>query len=295
MENDVPPATITIYALGATLGLLTLLRIVQRAVAPAAPAPSETEGDAPRVEERARGSASRLLQVGQLLGVLLVAAAAVKNGVEGASHRGDATWVAISALLGFALAMVTGHLGTRALLRGRLPAEIARGNTAAGIAAGAHYVAAGVLTAEAVAGRDLRGVGLSVAFFVIGQVALNVFVVLFRALTTYDDAEQIQGENVAAALSYAGVTIAIAIVAGRALEGDFSGWSASLKAFGKMMAFALLFYPVRQILVQSLLLGAPLTLRGGELDRGVARGDEGTGAIEAVSYLAVAIAIAKLA
>ena len=37
--------------------------------------------------------------------------------------------------------------------------------------------------------------------------------ILFRTLTVYDDSEQIQGENMAAALSYAGVTLSIEIAA----------------------------------------------------------------------------------
>src|SRR5262249_11339069 len=136
-------------------------------------------------------SARRMLQVGQVLGVFLVASSAVKGGVRFAGLGADVVRVAVSAVVALALMMLTGHLGVRALLRSRLPAELSRGNVAAGVAAGAHYVAVAVITSRAVSGGDLRDLGLSLTFFVIGQLTLIVFITLFRALTTYDDAEQI--------------------------------------------------------------------------------------------------------
>ena len=113
----------------------------------------------------------------------------------------------------------------------KLPKEIERGNVAAGLAAGSHYVATGIITSHAMAGNDLQTLGISCVFFVIGQLTLHLFVSLFRALTTYDDSEQIAGENLAAALSYAGAAIAIAIIIARATEGDFDGWASSLKGY----------------------------------------------------------------
>ena len=142
----------------------------------------------------------------------------------------------------------------------------------------------------------MRELGLTLTVFVLGQITLVLFITLFRALTTYDDAEQIQGENLAAALSYAGVSVAIAVIVGRALEGDFTGWDESLRGYGGVLLFLLALYPVRQILVQVVLLGAPFTFRGGRLDAGVAaERNEGLGALEAVTYLATALAIAGLA
>ena len=48
--------------------------------------------------------------------------------------------------------------------------------------------------------------------------------------------------------------------------------------------------------MQVVLLGAPFTFRGGRLDAGVAaERNEGLGALEAVTYLATAFAIAELA
>ena len=55
-------------------------------------------------------------------------------------------------------------------------------------------------------------------------------------------------------------------------------------------------YPVRQVFVQMLLLRSPLKLRGGPLDQGIAvERSEGIGALEAVTYVATALSITRLA
>ena len=89
--------------------------------------------------------------------------------------------------------------------------------------------------------------------------------------------------------SYAGATLAIAVIVGHAAEGDFAGWTLSLRAYGFALLSALVLYPVRQLLVQTLLLREPFTFHGGGLDQRIAQHrDVGAGVVEAVSYLATA-------
>lgn len=283
---DLPALYALAFAVGTTVALLVLFRLGQRVFSPAKTVAKDFGGGNP---------ARHLLQVGQVLGVFFVAASVVKNCVEGDDVREDLVSAATFGVLGIALVALTGELGTRLLLRSRLPAEIARGNVAAGVAGGSHYVATGIVAAHAIAGTKLRDLGLSLLFFVIAIVTLWSFVSLFRALTTYDDAEQIQGENLAAALSYAGLSIAVAIIVGCALDGDFVTWDVSLKGYASILALSLVLYPVRQLFVQSLLLGAPLTLRGGRLDTGIGTDrNEGLGALEAATYIATALSVARL-
>ncbi|HVH46522.1 MAG TPA: DUF350 domain-containing protein, partial [Labilithrix sp.] len=197
MEDvDVKPLYMVSFGAATTLVMLVLFLLVRRSLAA-----DLTKGN----------SAQRMLGVGQVCAIFLVAANAVKTAVKGDDIMHDATWVGAFAVAGVLMIAVTGHLGVRLLLASRLPAEIERGNVAAGLAGGAHYVATGIITSHAMAGSDLKTLGISVVFFVLGQVTLHVFVSLFRALTTYDDAEQIAGENLAAALSYAGAAVALAI------------------------------------------------------------------------------------
>lgn len=235
-------------------------------------------------------------RAGFLCGVAFVFTSAIEGCVHGESWRADLLWTSVFGGCAVALLALSGALGIRVLLRSRLPAEIARGNVAAGIAAGAHYAATGLIIARCLYGDDLATLGVSVVFFVIAQATLHLFLVLFRALTLYADDQEIMGQNVAAALSYAGAMIALALIIGRAAEGDFEGWATSLRAYALALLSALALYPVRQIGVQTWLLQQPFTLRGGNLDRIVAQErNVGAGAVEAVSYLAAAFLLTGVA
>ena len=70
----------------------------------------------------------------------------------------------------------------------------------------------------------------------------------------------------------------------------------SLRGYALALTFALALYPVRQLFVQTLLLGARFSPRGGRLDRGIAaERNLGMGMMEAVSYLAAAFLVTSLA
>lgn len=283
---DRGPLYVIAFAVSTTLGLLLLLQVGQRIAGPRTIATDLASGN----------SARRLLRVGQVLAVFFIASAAVKNSVTGESLTHDVLWVSAFAATGLVLVEITGHIGIRLLLQSRLPKEIERGNVAAGLAGGANFVATAIVTSHALGGNDLPSLGLSLAFFFLSQVTLHVFVSLFRVVTTYDDAEQIHGENIAAAISYSGALIAIAIIVARAVEGDFLGWAVSLRGYGGVLLSALALYPVRQLFVQTLLLHAPLTFRGGRLDIGIAaERNAAMGMLEAVAYVATALSIARLA
>lgn len=273
------------FGVGTTIVCLVLLRIVQRIVSPTHQL-SKTN------------RAWRLLQVGHVFAVFLLASAVVKHGVTGEDLVMDLTVAAVYAIVGLIVIHVAGAISTRALFRAQLRAELDRGNAGAGLAAGAHYVAIGVLASRAVVGGDLADVGLALIFFVIGLATHAFFVSLYRLLTTYDDSEQIHGENTAAAISYAGISVSVAILIARALsgEGDFPGWTEALYGYGGVALFALGLYPVRQVVVQWLMLGARPSLRGGRIDEAIARDhDAALATLEATTYLATAMSIAVLA
>src|SRR5690348_1658649 len=179
------------FGVGTALLALALFHVVQRTLAPKHTLVADMRG---------KNVAAQVVQVGHVLAVLLLVPGIVKNCVAGQSIAEDSLSAAAFLLAGIALIQVVGGLGIRTVMRSTLMREVERGNVAAGVAASANYVAVGILSSRAIAGTDLRGLGLSMSFFGIGIVTLGVFVTLFRALTTYDDAEQIQGGNLAAAI-----------------------------------------------------------------------------------------------
>lgn len=271
---------VALFAVGTLLAMLALHRAARKLLDGGAEA----------------NTARRLLTVGELLGVLLVGAAVIKNNVRVEGLRADLIWTSAFALAGLAMVLGVGRLSLRALLRARLHAELGENNTAAGLAAASHMVATGLLASKAVAGHSARELGLAAVFFCLAMLTHSGFVALFRALTTYDDAEQIEGENLAAGISYAGLTVSLAVLIARAVEGDFSGWSASLLGFAGVSAWCLALYPVRQFVLGTLLLGQRPTLRGGPLDEAIgATRDVGVASLEAAAYLGAALAIAGAA
>jgi uncharacterized membrane protein YjfL (UPF0719 family) len=247
---------------------------------------------------RQGNDAQRLVAAGEVLAVFLIAAGTVRDAVleEGVVH--DVVACAAYGAIAYGASALATRLGVGLLLGTHSEAEVARGNKATGLATAAQTVASALVTSRAISGSDLHDLGLALTFFALSQATLLVFVSLFRALTTYDDAEQIHGENLAAALSYSGVTLAIAVVVSRALEGegDFEGWFTSLRGYGGVLLSLLALWPIRQIFVQCVLLRAPLHMRGGALDVAIAeRRSTGMAALEATTYVATAVAISQLA
>lgn len=280
------------FGVATTLGMLLAFLAQQRLLSP---------GDSFRASAGTKpgehGNPARALyQVGNVLGLFLIAGSVVAGCVQVRSARQDATWVAIYGAAALVLFIASGKLGTLVLVKSRLPAELARGNVAAGLAAGAHGVATGVVVARSIAGTDLRGLGVAAIFFVLAQITFYVLVTLFRLLTSYDDEGEIIAENLAAALSYGGCAIGVALLVGHAVEGQFLGWERSLKGYGLALVAGLFFYPVRQIVVEGLFLGARPSLYGGRLDQAVGRDrNVGIAALEATAYIATALVISRIA
>lgn len=245
------------------------------------------------VKDLTEGNHARaLVQSGHILGVLLITGSVVAGGMAGADALEALPGVVLVGVLALALHALGRYAGLRMLVSARLASEIARGNTAAGLTAAGNSVATALLISRNVAGVDVGDLPVAVVFFVVAQLSLYACCVLFRALTKYDDGEEILGENVAAALSYTGLMVAVALVLGHALDGDFEGWSDSLAGFGLALIPVVVLYPVRQVLLQSIMLRGPLALRGGILDVEIARDrNVGLGALEAMTYVGTALLI----
>ncbi|MGZ6126258.1 MAG: DUF350 domain-containing protein [Myxococcales bacterium] len=242
-----------------------------------------------------QNAARGIVRAGFISGAAFVVISAIRGCVHGEDWKADLLWTVVFGGSALVLLAAVGFLGVRVLLKSRLPAEIRRGNMAAGVAAGAHRAATGSILGSCFYGDDVMTLGVSVVFFLIAQLTLHAFVILFRALTLYADDEEVMGENVAAAVSYAGAVLALAIVVGHAAEGEFEGWGASLRAYGSALASAIVLYPVRQFVVQTLILRQRFSLRGGALDRLVAQDrNVGVSAVEAVSYVSAAVLLSGI-
>ena len=172
--------------------------------------------------------------------------------------------------------------------------QIASGNLAAGIVDGAIHFASSQVVTGALTG-DGGSILPTIIFWLAGVAALIVLTHVFRMLTAYDDADLIKNGNVAAALGGAGLVVAIGMMVGFAVSGSFTGYSQGFRDFGLMLLVVLILYPVRQIIVQMLLLGAGFSFRGGRLDQEIATDQNvGAGLLEAIGYLATALVVTRL-
>ncbi len=100
-------------------------------------------------------------------------------------------------------------------------------NPGTGVVQGAAYVATGLIMAGSLHGTG-GGPHTALAFFVIGQLALILFAFVYDKLTPYSIHKEIEADNTAAGLGFAGGIIAIGIIMMEAVSGNFVGWQENL-------------------------------------------------------------------
>ena len=158
-------------------------------------------------------------------------------------------------------------------------------NAGMGAIEGGNYIAVGLITAGAMSGEG--GVLPGLVFWVSGLVALIVAGLLYDKITSYDLHDQIEKDNVAVGVAFAGVLIGFGNIIRLAGAGDFVTWNESLTEFGYYTLVGLILLPLVRFFADKVLLpGASLS---DELVR--ERPNLGAGVIEAVSYLAASMLI----
>jgi uncharacterized membrane protein YjfL (UPF0719 family) len=169
--------------------------------------------------------------------------------------------------------------------------QVAAGNLSAGIIDGAIFFASSQIVAGSLTG-DGGAIIPTIVFWAAGVAALVVFTHIFRQLTAYNDADLIRENNVAAAFGSAGLIVAIGMMVGYAVSGNFTGYGQGFRDFGLMLLAVFALYPVRQIIVQMLFLGGGFSFRNGRLDHEIAQDrNVGAGLLEAIGYLATALIV----
>lgn len=232
---------------------------------------------------------------GYVFGVVLITTALLRGEGSGdmvqdglialAYGVGGVLFLAFISLFGFKLFHAVDYLE-----------EIEKRNVAVGIVAAGRFIATGLVIAGTISGDAKGGTVLtSIIFFLVGQIALILIARLYRLLTNYNDTQEFISGNIAAAISYAGVMVGIGIAVGSGLRGDFIDYQTSFIGFGKSLLVVLSFYPIRQFLVQGVLLGGGFAPYGGKLDDEVSKDRNiGVSVIEATAYIATAILVTEL-
>ena len=158
-------------------------------------------------------------------------------------------------------------------------------NTGLGAVEGANYVAVGLITAGALSGEG--GLLSGLVFWIAGLVALMLAGMLYDRITAYDLHDEIEKDNVAVGVAFAGVLVGFGNIIRLAGDGDFVSWNESLTEFGYYTVVGLVLLPVIRLFADKVLLpGARLS---DELVKD--RPNLGAGVLEAVSYLGASMLI----
>jgi uncharacterized membrane protein YjfL (UPF0719 family) len=186
-------------------------------------------------------------------------------------------------------------LGTcRVFLGMGIQAQLASRNVAAAIVVAGVYIATSLTYSGTLSGEG-GSFWILLLFFLLGQLALLGITYAFRWLTSYDDVQEIAAGNLAAALALTGLLIAVGLIVRWAVAGNYTGFFHSLRSFLLALLLALVLYPVRQVLVQWLLLGGAMHWRNSLLDSEIAHDKNvAAGLLEATAYVTAALFITSI-
>ena len=160
-------------------------------------------------------------------------------------------------------------------------------NAGTGIIVGGNHIATGLIIAGAISGEegDLITAG---AFWILGQLALIVASLIYNRITPFDVHDEIEKDNVAVGVSFAGMLIAVGNVIRVGISGDFVSWSANLGQFASFVVFGLVLLPFVRMFTDKVLL--PKHRLTDELVNQEIP-NVGAGALEAFSYIAASMLI----
>lgn len=154
-------------------------------------------------------------------------------------------------------------------------------NVGTGAIEAGNHIAVGLIIYGAISGEgDL--VTASV-FWILGQLVLIVASFIYNLITPFDVHAEIEKDNAAVGVAFAGMLIAIGNVIRIGIAGDFVSWSVNLGQFAGFVVFGLIMLPVVRYATDKLLLpGERLTKELVQQETP----NVGAGAIEAFSYIA---------
>jgi uncharacterized membrane protein YjfL (UPF0719 family) len=160
-------------------------------------------------------------------------------------------------------------------------------NVGTGAVVCASYVATGLVIFGAVSG-ELGGVLTTIVFWALGQAALVLAGLVYEWITPYNVHGEIEKDNVAAGVAFAGALISVGIIVYHASAGTFISWASSLEEFALEVGISLILLPVSRFVTDVILLP------GHRLTEEIANQEKpnlAAGFFEAVSYIGAAFLI----
>ena len=162
-------------------------------------------------------------------------------------------------------------------------------NAGTGAIEAGNHIANGLIIAGAITGEG-GGIIATLVFWGLGQLVLLLAARLYNMTTSFDLHAELERDNVAVGVAFAGLLVGLGNLVREAITGDFTGWREDLTSFAIFIAAGLLVMPLVRIATDRLLvpgvkLPDELVGQNGEVP------NVGAGALEAFSYIAASMLI----
>ncbi len=232
-------------------------------------------------------AALALAIAGYYFGLVLVIGGAIVGPSAGIVN--DLIDLCVYGVLGIILLNVSWFICDKLILyRFRVSEELIRDqNLGTGVVSAGVSVASGFIIYGSIAGEG-GSIWTVLVFWLIGQAILVLAGLIYNLITSYDIHVQIEQDNVAAGVSFAGALAAIGIVIGLAGEGDFISWSENIINYLAFALVGLILLPIIRTLTDRILL--PSVKLSDEI-AAQEKPNVGAAYIEAFSYLAAAFIV----
>ncbi|MCX7822306.1 MAG: DUF350 domain-containing protein [Syntrophobacterales bacterium] len=159
-------------------------------------------------------------------------------------------------------------------------------NCGTGIIIAANHIAMGLIVYGAIAGEG--NIFTAFVFWFLGQLALVIATLFYRRILPFDLHQEVERDNVAVGIAFAGVLIATGNIVRFAIQGNFLSWERDLLFFALVMGLGVIFMPIARMLVEKVMLS------GRKLMDELVRQDKpniGAAIIEAMIYVALSFLV----
>lgn len=159
-------------------------------------------------------------------------------------------------------------------------------NEGTGLIEAASYIATGLLILGASKGANDNL--MIVAYWGIAQVAIILSSFFYNIITPYDIHKEIEKDNVAVGVGYAGSFVAVSIVLSYAVSFSYDSYAEAFTTLGILFAIALIAMPITRFITDKVILpGRSLKAELVEQEKP----NIGCGLIEAMAYISTALLI----
>ncbi len=201
----------------------------------------------------------------------------------------DMVYLGIYGLLGIVLLNISWFLCDLLILnRFKISEELIRDrNCGTAVISFGMSFASGLIIFGSMSGEG-GGILSALAFWIVGQVILVIAGRVYAAIIPYDVHAEIEKDNVAAGVGFAGALIGIGIVVGLAAQTEFQSWAESLGSYVVIAVAGLILLPAIRFLTDLVLIpNVKLTdeIANQEIP------NVGAAFIEAFSYIAASLVL----